>query len=226
MSMWPPEGLAGLRRSYQGQPLLEDDLPSTPADLFSQWFADAEASGVVEPNAMTLGTVGDDGRPASRTVLLKGLTAQGFVFYTNTGSRKARHMAAQPWVSLLFPWIPITRQVGVQGQVHRVPDEAADAYFASRPRGSQLGAWASRQSSVLPDRAALDAALAQVGERFGDGPVPRPPDWGGYEVRPVLVEFWQGQPSRLHDRLLFVSVDGRPASLGEAEGWRVERWSP
>lgn len=226
MSQWPPEDLAGLRVSYERPPLLEADLPPTPGEAFASWFAQAAAGAVFEPNAMVLSTAGEDGVPASRTVLLKGATAEGFVFFTNEQSRKGRQLAANPRAALLFPWYPLFRQVAVQGVVGRVEAAAADAYFASRPRGSQLGAWASAQSSLLPDRSALEASLAAVQERFGDGPVPRPPHWGGFEVRPSQVEFWQGQPSRLHDRLVFVSLSGGPARLDEAGAWRLERWAP
>jgi pyridoxamine 5'-phosphate oxidase len=226
MSQWPPDHLAGLRLAYDRPPLREGDLPAAPGPAFAAWFADAEAAGVVEPNAMVLGTVGTDGVPASRTVLLKGLTGAGFVFYTNTRSRKGRQLAARPWASLLFPWYPLFRQVIVQGAVGQVAEAEADAYVGGRPVDSQLGAWASRQSAPVAGRAELEASLEQARERFGAGPVPRPPYWSGYEVRPVLVEFWQGQPSRLHDRLVFVTASGEPAPLADATAWRLERWSP
>jgi pyridoxamine 5'-phosphate oxidase len=208
-----------MRRDYTERgPLLETDLAADWTGQFAAWFADAAAAGLHEPNAMIVATAGGDGRPSARTVLLKAYDASGFVFYTNYESRKATDLAENAYASLVFPWFPMHRQVIVAGAVERVTRAETEAYFASRPRGSQLGAWASPQSRVVPDRAAVDDALADVVERFGDGPVPPPPHWGGLRVVPDTVEFWQGRSSRLHDRLRFRRT--------EASVWVVERLAP
>jgi pyridoxamine 5'-phosphate oxidase len=214
-----PPSPASMRRDYTERgPLLETDLASDWTSQFAAWFADAVAAGLHEPNAMIVGTAGTDGRPSARTVLLKAYDASGFVFYTNYESRKATDLAENAYASLVFPWFPMHRQVIVAGAVERVTRAETEAYFASRPRGSQLGAWASPQSRVVPDRAAVDDALTDVVERFGDGPVPPPPHWGGLRVVPETVEFWQGRSSRLHDRLRF-------RRTGNAL-WVVERLAP
>ncbi|WP_091082249.1 pyridoxamine 5'-phosphate oxidase [Micromonospora nigra] len=186
---------------------------------FARWFADAVAAGLPEPNAMVFGTADAAGRPSGRTVLLKGYDPEGFVLFTNHGSRKGAEVAANPYASLVFPWFPMQRQVVVAGRVERIDRAATEAYFADRPRGSQLGAWASDQSRVIPHRAALDEAYRAAAERFaGVEQVPAPPHWGGLRVRPESVEFWQGRASRLHDRLRFRRTgDG---------GWVVERLAP
>ncbi|QLQ40276.1 pyridoxamine 5'-phosphate oxidase [Micromonospora robiginosa] len=202
------------------------DLGLTEADLapdwhsqFARWFADAVAHPLPEPNAMVVGTADARGRPSGRTVLLKGFDADGFVFYTNHLSRKGAELTANPWASLVFPWFPMQRQVTVAGRVEQVTRAETEAYFAVRPRGSQLGAWASTQSAVVPDRAALDAEYRAATERFaGVEEVPAPPHWGGFRVRPETVEFWQGRAGRLHDRLRFRLADGG--------GWAVERLAP
>jgi pyridoxamine 5'-phosphate oxidase len=207
-----------MRRDYTERgPLLETDLAAGWAAQFAAWFADAAAYGLPEPNAMIVATADRDGRPSARTVLLKGYDDRGFVFYTNYTSRKGTEAAANPYASLVFPWFPMQRQVLVTGSVERVSRAETEAYFASRPRGSQLGAWASPQSQVLADRAAVEAGLAEVVARFGDGPVPAPPHWGGLRVVPVTVEFWQGRSSRLHDRLRY---------RREAGSWVIERLAP
>lgn len=218
MSLQPPSP-AGMRRDYaQHEALLETDLAAGWTTQFAAWFADAAAFGLPEPNAMVVATAGRDGRPSARTVLLKEYDARGFVFYTNYESRKGTELSATAYASLVFPWFPMQRQVLVGGPVERVTREETEAYFASRPRGSQLGAWASPQSRVVPDRAAVEAGLTATVERFGDGPVPAPPHWGGFRVLPETVEFWQGRSDRLHDRL-------RYRRTGE-EGWIVERLAP
>ncbi|MGC5051015.1 pyridoxamine 5'-phosphate oxidase [Micromonospora sp. DT48] len=210
---------AGMRHEYAADSgLTESELAADWHTQFDRWFADAVAAELPEPNAMVFGTADAAGRPSARTVLLKGYDPEGFVLFTNYDSRKGVEVAANPYASLLFPWFPMQRQVIVAGRVERVDRAETEAYFASRPRGSQLGAWASAQSSVLPDRAALDGAYRAAAERFAEvDPIPAPPHWGGLRVRPDSVEFWQGRASRLHDRLRF-----RRTSVG----WRVERLAP
>jgi pyridoxamine 5'-phosphate oxidase len=180
--------------------LTEADLPSDPIALVQRWLADAQATGVDQHDAMTLATATRDGRPSARVVLLKGIDARGLAFFTNYESCKARELDANPHAALVLLWIPLQRQVRVTGRVERLSAEESDAYFATRPRGSQLGAWASEQSRPLPDRAALEARWAALDERWGGGAVPRPPHWGGYRVAPDEVELWQGRANRLHDR--------------------------
>jgi pyridoxamine 5'-phosphate oxidase len=208
-----------MRRDYtEHPPLLETDLTDGWAAQFGVWFADAVAAGLPEPNAMIVATADRDGRPSARTVLLKSYDPDGFVFFTNYESRKGGELAVNPNASLVFPWFPIQRQVIVTGAAERVSRAETEEYFATRPRGSQLGAWASPQSTVVPGREAVDAGYAAVTERFGDGPVPAPPHWGGVRVLPRTVEFWQGRGSRLHDRLRFRRTE---------EGvWVLERLAP
>jgi len=209
---------AGMRRDYTERgPLLETDLAADWAGQFARWFAEAAAYGLPEPNAMIVATADAAGRPSARTVLLKGYDERGFVFYTNYTSRKGTEALANPYASLVFPWFPMQRQVIVTGAVERVSRAETEAYFATRPRGSQLGAWASPQSTVLPDRAAVERGLTAAIERFGDGPVPAPPHWGGLRVVPTTVEFWQGRSNRLHDRLRWRRDD---------DDWVLERLAP
>lgn len=217
----PDDGpdLAALREEYARGGLAESDLLAEPVDMFRRWLAEAVQAGLHEPNAMVVATADAHGSPSARTVLLKGLSADGFVFYTNLGSRKGRDLAHNPRCALLFPWHPLERQVRVEGPVSLLPREAVAAYFASRPRGSQLGAWASHQSQVVGGREELTAAYDEVAARFEGRDVPVPDDWGGYVVRPEVVEFWQGRPGRMHDRLLY-----RPAPDGN--GWVTERLAP
>jgi pyridoxamine 5'-phosphate oxidase len=209
--------LAAMREEYARGGLTEGDLLPDPVAMFERWYAEARDAGVHEPNAMVVATVGDDGAPSARTVLLKGVSADGFVFYTNTGSRKGRDLAAHPRCALLFPWHVLERQVRVEGPAAPLPREAVAAYFASRPRGSQLGAWASHQSRVVRDRAELEAAYDEVAARFDGHDVPVPDEWGGYLVRPEVVEFWQGRPGRMHDRLRYRRTP---------DGWVTERLAP
>jgi pyridoxamine 5'-phosphate oxidase len=217
-------GLPDLRIEYAGALSEEDLAPDWPAQ-FGRWFAaaiEAGAAGLLpEPNAMVVATADARGRPSARTVLLKGFAAEGFTFFTNYGSRKGAEALANPYASAVFPWYPMHRQVVVVGSVAPVERSVTEAYFATRPRGSQLGAWASPQSTVIPGRAVLDVTWAEVAERYPEGtPVPAPPHWGGFLLTPESVEFWQGRPSRLHDRLRY-----RRAEEG-ADQWLVERLAP
>lgn len=211
------------RVDYDSEPLLETDLATTPLAQFAAWLEQAVAAGIEEPNAMSLATVDSHGRASVRTVLCKEVTAQGFVFFTNYDSAKAEQIEHNPQVGLCFHWQPLHRQVRVSGVAERLDPQASDEYFASRPRDAQLGAWASPQSTVIPDRQYLQDHLDEITARFDDD-VPRPDHWGGYVVRPRTIEFWQGQPSRLHDRL---RVTRRGESLlDDPDGWSVERLAP
>lgn len=220
------EQVAALRAHYADIGLHEADLAVDPIDQFAGWLAEVVDLGVPEPNAMVLSTADVVGQPSSRHVLLKGVGPDGFVFFTNYGSRKGRELAANPLASLCFPWFCIGRQVVVTGLVTKVTRHESDDYFAARPRPSQLGAWASaHQSEVVANRAVLDDAYAQVATKYGDvDPIPPPPFWGGFRLAPATVEFWQGRNARLHDRLRF----RRPGDMdGGASGpWIVERLSP
>lgn len=222
--------VADLRKDYRRGELHREELAADPFEQFRRWFDAACAAGVIEPTAMSLATAGADGQPRVRTVLLKGFDARGFVFYTNTESRKGRQLAENARVSLLFPWLALERQVLVSGRAAPVPAEESLAYFTSRPRESQLAAWASPQSRVLPDRAALEAELASVRARFealdaAGEPLPLPPFWGGYRVTPERVEFWQGRASRLHDRFEYIRQP-LPPEGGDGGVWALERLAP
>ncbi|WP_145908202.1 pyridoxamine 5'-phosphate oxidase [Kitasatospora viridis] len=207
-----------MRRQYEEEGLAESDLAADPVTQFSRWFAQAERAGLDEPNAMVLSTADAAGRPSSRTVLLKGYDRRGFVFFTNYGSRKGTELAANPHAALLFPWHPIQRQVTVTGRVERTGRDETAAYFRIRPHGSQLGAWASEQSSPVASREVLERRFAELESRYPEGEgVPVPPFWGGFRVVPQAVEFWQGRPNRLHDRLRYTAGPG---------GWTVERLCP
>jgi pyridoxamine 5'-phosphate oxidase len=210
--------LADLRKDYSLAGLAEKDLARDPFRQFDQWFQEAEAAKIVEPNAMSLATTSRDGRPSVRTVLLKAVDGRGFVFYTNYESRKGRELESVPRAALLFPWIALERQVIVEGPVTRVTREESEAYFHSRPLASQLSAWVSQQSSVISGRKLLEEALKELEKKYAGRPVPLPPHWGGYRVAPETVEFWQGRRSRLHDRLRY--------RRGDDGGWTIERLAP
>jgi pyridoxamine 5'-phosphate oxidase len=210
--------LADLRKEYSMTGLVERDLARDPFRQFEKWFQEAEAAKVVEPNAMILATADREGRPSARTVLLKGIDGRGLVFYTNYEGRKGRELAVNARAALLFPWHALERQVIVEGPVSKVAREESEAYFHTRPRASQLAAWASQQSAILSGRAVLEEAMKAVERKYEGATVPLPPNWGGYRVAPERVEFWQGRRSRLHDRLVFTRSGG-----GD---WTVERLSP
>lgn len=209
--------LADLRRSYVLGSLNETDVASDPIAQFERWFEEALNARLPEPNAMTLATVDASGQPSARIVLLKGVDARGFTFFTNYESRKGVDMAVNPRAALLFHWVQLERQVRVEGTVRKVTEAESDAYFASRPLGSRIGAWASEQSREVPDRTIIEQREAAFRQQFGENP-PRPPHWGGYLVEPTRIEFWQGRPSRLHDRIVY---------LRQPDGaWRIARLSP
>ena len=210
--------LADLRKDYTLAGLAEKDLARDPFRQFEKWFQEAEAAKLAEPNAMTLATASPDGRPSARTVLLKGLDGRGFVFYSNYESRKGRELTLNARVALVFPWIALERQVLIEGTVTKIAREESAAYFHSRPRASQLGAWVAQQSSVIPGRATLEEAMKALEKKHAGAEIPLPPNWGGYRVAPETIEFWQGRRSRLHDRLRY--------RRDQEGGWLVERLSP
>lgn len=215
-----PADPAAMREQYRTTPLLEKDLAPAPMDQFARWFKEAAANDLHEPNAMVIATATPEGRPSSRTVLLKGYDDRGFVFFTNYTSRKSGEIESNPFVSLLFPWHPLARQVIITGTAARTGRDETAAYFRTRPHGSQLGAWASDQSSPIASREELLHRYDELASRYPEGEhVPVPPQWGGYRVTPETVEFWQGHENRLHDRLRYVRD-------GDGDGWRVERLCP
>ena len=210
--------VARLRQEYTRAGLKESDADPDPIEQFRRWFDEALAADLHEPNAVTVATATPEGRPSARIVLLKGFDERGFVFYTNYEGRKSGELETNPYAALVFYWGELERQVRIEGRVYRVSEEESDAYFAGRPRGSQLGAWVSEQSRPVEGRSALEGRLRALEAEYEGREVPRPPFWGGYRVEPDVIEFWQGRENRLHDRLRYRRSDD--------EGWRRERLQP
>jgi pyridoxamine 5'-phosphate oxidase len=218
MDETPPSELTGLRHEYDAHGLRRADLHSNPFKQFSAWFAAALAADIRDVNAMTLATATPDGKPSARIVLLKGFDERGFAFFTNYDSEKGRQLETNPHAALAFYWVKLERQIRISGPVEKTSREDSAAYFHSRPPGSRLGAWASKQSEVIDSRQILDARLEQMVERFEGGEIPLPPHWGGYRVKPDQIEFWQGRPNRLHDRFRYSRrADGT---------WQIDRLAP
>lgn len=210
--------ISSIRREYMREALSESDVDLDPIRQFDRWWAEALKADIDEVNAMTLCTMSAEGFPGSRIVLLKGYDDNGFVWFTNYESRKGRELAAHPKASLLFFWKELERQVRIEGICERVSSEESDAYYNSRPEGSRIGAWASPQSQPIESREILDRNLAAIAERFSGQPIYRPPHWGGYRLKPVMMEFWQGRPSRLHDRIRY--------DVQDEAGWKITRLAP
>jgi pyridoxamine 5'-phosphate oxidase len=210
--------IAALRKEYSREELTESSVSASPFEQFSRWFDEAMAAELPEPTAMTLATVSESGQPSARVVLLKGITDRGFIFYSNYASHKGQDLDATPLAALLFFWPELERQIRIEGWVEQLTPEESFAYFSTRPLASQIGAWASEQSSVVPSKAFLEQRYAEMQQRFADGTVPLPPTWGGYRVIPATFEFWQGRPSRMHDRIRY--------RRNEEDVWEVERLSP
>jgi pyridoxamine 5'-phosphate oxidase len=215
--MADPADVTALRREYSTHGLSRRDLDPDPIKQFAVWFTAAVEAGIPEVNAMTLATVSPEARPTARVVLLKGYSHDGFVFYTNYRSEKGRHLAKNPHAAVVIYWKELERQIRIEGMAKKISREESKRYFHSRPLGSQLGAWASRQSEVIDARRILEARLLEMEERFAKKEVPLPPNWGGYIVQPERMEFWQGRPNRLHDRFRYTRA---------GEGWTLERLAP
>src|SRR5687767_2395067 len=215
--MIDPNELAALRQDYSRHELSRSSVADDPFEQFTMWFDEAVSALIVEPNAMMLGTATTEGQPSGRTVLLKGYDGSGFKFFTNYNSAKARDLTVNPFCFLHFFWKELERQVFIRGLARKTSEQESDEYFAMRPYQSQIGAWASEQSSVVPSRKVLEEKFAELKEKFPEGTVPRPRYWGGYRVTPDHFEFWQGRPSRLHDRILYTRHE---------HGWLISRLSP
>jgi pyridoxamine 5'-phosphate oxidase len=216
--METPRDPTASRYEHAAHGLRRSDLDPDPIKQFSNWFTAAIEAGIRDVNAMSLATAGPDAKPSVRVVLLKGFDQDGFIFFTNFESEKGAQLEANPYASISFYWIELDRQIRISGKTEKTSREESQTYFHSRPIGSQLGAWASRQSEVLDGRRVLDARMAEMTERFGDKPIPLPPHWGGYRVKPDTIEFWQGRSNRLHDRFRYIrQVDGN---------WLLERLAP
>lgn len=212
------QDIANIRREYQLQSLSEQDCATDPFTQFAKWWDEAIKSDLEEANAMTLATASSTGVPSARIVLLKAATDEGFVFFTNYESNKGKELAQNPKACLVFFWSPLERQIRIDGIVEKISETESDEYFASRPLESRIGAWASPQSSVIPTRETIEKNVAMYQQQFADGNIPRPAHWGGYIVKPIQVEFWQGCPGRLHDRIQY--------TLLEDGGWKIERLAP
>lgn len=206
-----------MRREYQSDVLQEQDMAAEPLKMFSLWLKEAIEAEVDEPNAMTLATATTDGKPSARVVLLKELTDEGFIFFTNYQSRKGHELQANPQAALVFDWHVMARQIRIEGQVERISPEDSDTYYLSRPENARIGAWSSPQSRVVNGRAELDTLQRKIEQQFAQSPLPRPNHWGGFIVRPNLIEFWQGRPNRMHDRLIYNKTE---------EGWSLNRLAP
>lgn len=206
-----------MRREFESSGLNEEDLNNDPVIQFESWFQDARTAGLLEPNAMSLATVDSNGQPTLRTVLLKYFDEHGFVFFTNYESRKAQNIETTPKAAALFPWIALNRQVSIQGSVRRISKAESFKYFSSRPRESQIGAWVSDQSKAISSRGLLEQKLAEMKRKFGEGQIPLPSFWGGYQIVPERIEFWQGRPHRLHDRFTYTRTES---------GWDIQRLQP
>lgn len=207
-----------IRRDFSGKPLNEDSVDANPFNQYQVWFEEAVSAQVVDPYAMSIATVGKDMQPSLRLVYLRDISENGFVFYTNYGSQKARNITENNKVGLNFFWVELERQIRVEGEVVKVNEEMSDAYFNSRPRDSQIGAWASEQSTTISSRQTLEEKVIELTKRFENHPIPRPTNWGGYVVKPSKIEFWQGRPNRLHDRLVY--------TRNNSDKWEITRIAP
>ena len=206
-----------MRREYDSGALQEQEMAADPMEMFARWLEEAIAAGIDEPNAMTLATATPEGKPSARVVLLKEMTRNGFTFFTNYRSRKGEELRLNPYAALVFDWHEMARQVRIEGAVEKLPPDESDAYYLSRPENARIGAWTSPQSRVMADRGERDALQREVEQRFAQEPLPRPEHWGGYLVRPERIEFWQGRPNRMHDRLVYEKNE---------EEWSLQRLAP